>query len=148
MICVDASVAIKWIVEEEDSPLADRLLLAAATRGHALVAPRILSFEVTSALRRQCFRNGMQISNARARLAEFQAFSVELLDWPSIHDEALVVADAFGLPAAYDAHYLALAERERCDFWTADRRLLNALGGRLGFVRDLAAFDERSLTGR
>ena len=28
-------------------------------------------------------------------------------------------------PAAYDAHYLALALRENCDFWTAGRRLLS-----------------------
>jgi len=27
---------------------------------------------------------------------------------------------------AYDSFYLALAERLDCDFWTADRRLVNA----------------------
>jgi hypothetical protein len=35
----------------------------------------------------------------------------------------------FSLPATYDAHYLALAERENCEFWTADTRLFNAIKG-------------------
>ena len=43
-----------------------------------------------------------------------------------------------------DAHYLALAERENCEFWTADTRLLNALKGNLPWVRKLE--DYRALS--
>jgi predicted nucleic acid-binding protein len=36
-----------------------------------------------------------------------------------------------GLPAIYDAHYLALAHRLNAEFWTADRRLFQAVQGRI-----------------
>ena len=43
-------------------------------------------------------------------------------------------ADAFGLPAAYDSQYVALAQFLGCDLWTDDQRLLRDLAGRLSFV--------------
>jgi predicted nucleic acid-binding protein len=46
-----------------------------------------------------------------------------------------VLADEHNLPAAYGAHDVALAELLGAALWTADRRLLRALGGRLPFVR-------------
>jgi predicted nucleic acid-binding protein len=37
--------------------------------------------------------------------------------------------------SAYDSYYLALAQVLECDFWTADKRLFNALqGAHLGWV--------------
>jgi predicted nucleic acid-binding protein len=38
-------------------------------------------------------------------------------------------------PTAYDAQYLALAERLACDFWTADERLFNAASQQLPYVK-------------
>jgi predicted nucleic acid-binding protein len=55
-----------------------------------------------------------------------------------LHRQALILADAFGLPAAYDAPYLALAERFGCAFWIADQRLLRLVGRRLPFVRPIS----------
>lgn len=37
------------------------------------------------------------------------------------------LARQFNLPAAYDAHYLALAERLEAELWTLDRKLFNAV---------------------
>jgi predicted nucleic acid-binding protein len=37
--------------------------------------------------------------------------------------------------SAYDSYYLVLAQALECDFWTADKRLFNALQEtRLGWV--------------
>ncbi|MBN1657789.1 MAG: type II toxin-antitoxin system VapC family toxin [Anaerolineae bacterium] len=44
---------------------------------------------------------------------------------PELHGRALSWADRLGHSKAYDAHYLALAEQEGIEFWTADRRLAN-----------------------
>ncbi len=41
----------------------------------------------------------------------------------SLARSALIWADKLGQVRAYDACYLALAERERATLWTADRRL-------------------------
>jgi predicted nucleic acid-binding protein len=48
------------------------------------------------------------------------------------------LASQFNLAATYDAHYLALAERENCEFWTADERLYNSVRDRFSWVRLMA----------
>ena len=53
----------------------------------------------------------------------------------NLHRTALTIAATYDLPAAYDAHYLALAQILGCDFWTGDGTLINTLRGRLAFVR-------------
>lgn len=48
-LVVDASVAMKWLVPEEDSDAADRLL----AENHELHAPRLMVLEVAKASVRQ-----------------------------------------------------------------------------------------------
>ena len=48
-LVVDASVAMKWLVPEEDSGVADRLL----TENHELHAPQFMVLEVAKASVRQ-----------------------------------------------------------------------------------------------
>jgi len=55
-----------------------------------------------------------------------------------LHRRALQLAEALSLPAAYDAHYLALAERVGAEFWTTDRRLANKVREALPWVHLLA----------
>ena len=57
-----------------------------------------------------------------------------LLNHPLVlhFDDALLkrgyeLATRYNRPTAYDAQYLALAERLSCDFWTADERMFNAI---------------------
>jgi predicted nucleic acid-binding protein len=52
------------------------------------------------------------------------------------------------LPRAYDTAYLALAQLRNCEFWTADKRLFNAVSGELDWVRWLGDYaDAPSTTG-
>ncbi len=51
------------------------------------------------------------------------------------------LATRFNQPTAYDAQYLAAAERLECEFWTADQRLFNAVGKDLAWVRWLGNFE-------
>ena len=44
-------------------------------------------------------------------------------DEAPLHESELALADRFALPAANNAHYLALAEHLETEFWTTDRRL-------------------------
>ena len=81
--------------------------------------------------------NGISLETALGLLDDFLAFTIEFRNPEWLHGQALILADAFGLPAAYDAHYLALAEHHECELWTADRRLLRTVGNSLPFVRPM-----------
>ena len=144
MICVDASVAVKWILEEDLSERADALYLAAHRSGSPIVAPALLLFEVTNIVRQRMRRAGaMSLVAAGRALDDFLALTseIEFHAPPGMHRLALTIAADYDLPAAYDAHYLALAELLGCEFWTDDRRLLQQVGDQLPHVRALAGFN-------
>ena len=60
---------------------------------------------------------------------------IEYATEPSLHDQTMSFASRFNRPATYDAHYLALSEREGAEFWTADQHLYNAIHHQLPWVR-------------
>ena len=57
----------------------------------------------------------------------------------SLHFRALELMERFRKPAAYDAHYLALAEWLHCECWTADERLWNTVKSEFAWVRWVGA---------
>ena len=64
---------------------------------------------------------------ARERLQVFLAYQVQFVAPADLYERSLLLADAQNLRAVYDAQYLALAEIEGCECWTADDRLLRSL---------------------
>ncbi len=140
MICVDASVAAKWVLAEEFSDKASALYRACVDAAVAIVAPPLLAIEVTNIIRQRMRREGMALAEARRLLRRFQTFAVAVHVPGQLYDQALVLAEGYDLAAAYDAHYVALAQILGCDLWTNDQRLLRALGGRLSFVRWIGAY--------
>jgi predicted nucleic acid-binding protein len=136
MICVDASVAVKWVLDEESSSEALALYHVATTSREAVVAPPLLPIEVSNILFRYARRQpGFTAADALRLFDAFLAFPVEIHNPDDLHRDAVAIAANHGLPATYDAHYLALARGLGCDLWTDDRRLLRTVGGRLPFVR-------------
>ena len=121
-LVVDASVAIKWLVAEENSDAADRLLAG----GDDLHAPRLMASEIANALWRKA-RMG-EIERGRAGIL-MAAVSEMPVHWSS--DETLCV-DAVRLAVAldrpvYDCVYLALAHRVDARLVTSDARFAKAL---------------------
>ena len=51
---------------------------------------------------------------------------LELHQPPQLYGRALELASQLSRGAAYDAHYLALAETLGCEMWTADGRFYQA----------------------
>lgn len=142
MICVDASVAAKWILQEEDWAMqAGTLLGATLPAGEPIVAPPLLPFAITTILRRR-LKAATPVSLERVLylLEEFSRLPIELRNPPGMHRRALILASEYGVPATYDAHYLALAERLDCVLWTDDRGLLRLVGDRLPFVRAIGDY--------
>jgi predicted nucleic acid-binding protein len=136
VICADASVGIKWILDEERSDRARALYSTAIRTGEIIVAPPLLPIEVTNILRqRMRTREALSLDEASQHLDDFLALLIEYHNPAGLHYQALVLADALGLPATYDAHYLALAEQLGCELWTDDQRLIRQVATSLPFVR-------------
>ena len=136
MICVDASVAVKWVLEEELSDLALVLYDVVVQAGQAIVAPPLLPLEVTNILRQRMRANsGVSLTDATEQLDDFLALPIDYYNPLGLHHQALVLADALDLPATYDAHYLALTEHLGCEMWTDDQRLIRRVATSLPFVR-------------
>ena len=124
-VVVDASLAIKWLVREEDSADAHALLAAWDDEEQQLAAPHLFRFEVTNALHRRVARGELVVHEAAA-LAEDHFPEFDFASPPPVHRRALELASELGQGAAYDSHYLALAEALDCEYWTADERFWRA----------------------
>lgn len=59
---------------------------------------------------------------------------LELCGEPDLQWRALDLANKFFLPAAYDAHYLALAQLLEGEFWTSGGRLARTVQSSLPWV--------------
>jgi predicted nucleic acid-binding protein len=141
MICVDASVAVKWVLDEERSDRAKALFRATERAGRDIVAPTLLPLEVTNILRQRTrAANGLALEAAIRILDRFLALPIAIHAPDDLHRRALALAHAFDLPAAYDARYLALAEHFGCDLWTDDERLFRRVERSLPFIRRLGDY--------
>jgi predicted nucleic acid-binding protein len=134
-VVVDASVVAKWVLDEPYSEEAVALLRAWISQEMRLLAPAWMTTEVTSILYKRMRKGDITIEAARASLASLLLTDITFDYDSTLSVRALDLAYQHGLSAPYDAHYLALAEREACELWTADERLWNAVKGKLAWVR-------------
>jgi predicted nucleic acid-binding protein len=102
--------------------------------GHTVVAPGLLYYEVSNALHRYVILGELLPEEAAAALEAALALEIDLYSDADLHRRALRLAERFSCSAAYDAHYLALAERLGAAFWTADQRLAKAVAHTLPWV--------------
>ncbi len=141
-IVVDTSLAIKWVLKEADSEAAEALLLEWSQNEVVVYAPPLLAYEIANALFKNVRKGEISIERAKGAFAEILLSGIEL-DFPQDHAlslRALELAQKYALPATYDTHYLALAERENCELWTADSRIWRTLQGKLPWVRNLSDY--------
>jgi predicted nucleic acid-binding protein len=123
-LVVDASVAAKWLIDEPDSDLADRLLDDA----HEFLAPEIIIAEVLSAAWKRCRLGEIadaQLDDIAVRVADGV---VSFRPLRPLASRAAAIARELDHPV-YDCFYLALAEAEEAPLVTADRRLLAVVRG-------------------
>lgn len=126
LVCVDANIIVKIVSPEALRPQALALWQRWLDEEREVVAPRLLSYEVTSVMRRKAVRGLLTFDEARDALEAALALPITLVDPPALSQHAFELATRFDRPTAYDSHYLALAEHLDCRFWTADERLYNA----------------------
>jgi predicted nucleic acid-binding protein len=132
-LCVDANLVIHLVVDPSAQSV-EQIWEQWANERRQLAAPTLLYYEVANALYRYQALELMSASSAQLALKAALALPIHLHGEPDLHRRALDLAQRFSLPAAYDAHYLALAEHLGGEFWTADGKLARAVQSSLIWV--------------
>lgn len=126
MYVLDASVIIKWFVEEEDSFRAKMFFEQLRGRDIVAAAPDILLYELSNILLRKRGMSAPEVKRAVHLLLETDIDIIPLE--PPLVFETIDLAESTGA-SLYDASYLALAAREHATLVTADEKLLKLAGG-------------------
>ena len=121
-LVVDASVAVKWLVEEEGSAAAIGLIEA----GHDLHAPHLIAAEVTNALWRKVRLGELERGDAGPLAGAVPDMPLQWTADEELCASAVRLAIDLDRPV-YDCFYLALAHRIAGTLVTADARLVRAL---------------------
>ena len=121
-LVIDASIAVKWVVDEQGTP--EALVLRQKAK---LIAPELLVAECANILWKKVQRNELSKEEALLAARLLQGAEIELLPTRSLFEAATRLSIELDHPA-YDCLYLALAVENECRFVTADERFLRKLG--------------------
>ena len=136
-VCIDASVALKLLVVEEDSDRARWLWRSWARESTRPVAPALLLFECVSALRTLVARRTVHERVASAAVKQLQRMPITFPAPEGLVERTWEMAGRFKRPQAYDCFYLAIAQLLGVPFWSADQWLYNAVRRELSWVHIL-----------
>jgi len=121
LVVVDASVVVAALAETGQRGAAAARVWA----GRDLVAPDVIGYEVLNTLRGLRLAKKLSKPEAERAVADWRLLAVETWSLATIADRVWALAENL---TAYDAAYVALAERLRVPLLTADKRLANAPG--------------------
>ena len=121
VLVIDASIAVKWVVEEDGTP--EALAIRQKAR---LIAPDLLIAESANILWKKVQRRELVKQEALIAARLLQGADIELLPMRSLCETATRISIEVNHPA-YDCLYLALAVEKQCRFVTTDDRFLKKL---------------------
>jgi predicted nucleic acid-binding protein len=144
ILVIDASVAVKWFVEEDHSSEAWTLLEAK----HHIVAPDLLVAEVANVAWKKTIRGEINPVQARTILRNIAlpAFISEFIEVVVLGERALSMAMQWKHPI-YDCFYAACAEALAAPLVSADGKLLDLLKAHRSSIRAVALAQAGNLTG-
>lgn len=124
-VCVDASLVLAWLLPEEHTRAAYALRDVLERKRAELIAPSMLAFEVSSALRQSVHRGRVSPEHGDVAFDSFRLLGIRISHPSSLVDHAWALGKTLNAGRLYGMYYLALADIEECELWTADRRLVN-----------------------
>jgi len=136
---IDASVALKWVLTEPDSPKAISLRADFRNQIHELLAPDVFTVEVAHALTRAERKGLIKTPQAIRLLADVLSTPIPMVHFRPLLSRAISISSALRC-GVYDCIYVALAEQENCELITADDKLVKTLGTIFPFLITLASF--------
>jgi predicted nucleic acid-binding protein len=139
VVC-DSGIILATVLIESSSAQAKALLGSWYDQNMQLAAPSLFRYEIVAVVRKYVHR-GILTPDAGIRTRDLLlAEPVQLMMDDALLRRGYELATRFNRPTAYDAQYLAVAERLECEFWTADERLANAVKQDLAWVKWLGGF--------
>lgn len=133
---LDASVALKWVVDEPDAAEARKIRADFRNAIHELIAPDSFELEIAHALTK-IQRRGLS-PDSWILWVDVMTTAPALFPAHPLIPRAIQIANRARI-GVYDCLYVALAEREGCELVTADARLLNSLQPTYPFIIPMAA---------
>lgn len=123
---VDASVLVKLVLNEPDSPLAVHLLSQMARSEAIGAAPDFIFVECANVFWLAVRRGRLSASDARVGLSALHALPLTVTPAATLDSSALDLALAHGI-SVYDGLYVALAQHLSLPLVTADATLATRL---------------------
>ena len=121
---VDANIAINTALDMTDN--LERFWERVDQEQITPCAPRLWLSETTSAIRFLLSQKEITSNEAEEALRTMHGLRIEIINEDEeLSLRALELAGKLRQSKAYDAFYLALAEKLVVEFWTADERLFN-----------------------
>ena len=124
-LIVDASVALKWYLDDEPHAPEARAILQA---GESFIAPDIVIAEVCNAAWRGVRVGRISKPQAQSIARSLPRLFDEFVSGAALAERGVFIASELD-HSVYDCFYLALAEARGVRLITADGRLLAKLGG-------------------
>ena len=135
-LVVDASVVVKWYVDEEYSAQALRILEEYGDGKLDLLSVQLMPFEVLNALRYNPSMGVRDVERAGESLSKAQINLFPILD--GLYLDSIRIANEYGT-TIHDSTYLALAKSEGCNLCTADENFVKRIepDGNLKLLKDM-----------
>jgi len=130
-LVLDASVVIKWFLQEKSSEEALRYRQQHLEGRVALVAPSLLPFEIVNAI---CTKTKTRLPTILEAIETYRFTGItEYFLTEKLAQLAATLSKTYRI-SVYDAAYVALAQNLGCQFITADRKLYRKIKS-LRFVK-------------
>jgi len=123
-VVVDASVIVKWFVEEEGSDKSLKLRDQYIEGKIRIIAPELLTFETLNALYHKRLFSEDELKEISEAL---EAYSFTLYPLRGEYADRVVEVACRNGVTIYDASYIALAVIKNTHMYTADRKLIRRL---------------------
>lgn len=122
-VVIDASVCLKWLFTEEDSPQALSILKDCEAKKVILLAPLLWEYEIVNALATAVARKKIAFSTSLKFLKFFFKSKPQLISIADEYKTCLTLAKKYQL-SAYDSSYLTLAKAAKTILVSADAKLV------------------------
>lgn len=122
MVVLDASVVFKWFGADEDyTDKAFSFLSTHQNQKNIILAPDLLLYELTNAW---ATKTSLPAKSIKIFLKDLQDINlrIETVDFNLLY-QAVLVSKKYKI-SLYDAVYISLAKQKKCQFVTADQKLI------------------------